>query len=102
MARLRYCRDVTVGVSSPEQAPFLLRAAERWQEVPSSYLRVISTASLEIDDVGVNGVKEVCHRTYDNTLFIAFFSWCLRLAMMLTCPRLTTSGSTIDCPGPKL
>ena len=43
MARLRYCRDVTVGVSSPEQAPFLRRAAERWQEVPSSYLRVIST-----------------------------------------------------------
>ena len=46
MARLRYCRDVTVGVSSPEQAPFLLRATERWQEVPSSYLRVIFTASL--------------------------------------------------------
>ena len=38
---MRVCvigRDVTVGVSSPEQAPFLRRAAERWQEVPSSIL----------------------------------------------------------------
>ena len=75
MARLRNCRDVTVGVSSPEQAPFLRRAAERWQEVPSSYLRVISTASLVgLVTFGVNGVKEVCHRTYDNTLFIVLFS----------------------------
>ena len=46
MERLRNCREVTVGVSSPEKEPFLRRAAERWQEVPSSYLRVTSTASL--------------------------------------------------------
>ena len=46
MARLPYCRDVTVGVSSSGLAPLLRRAAERWQVMPCSFLSVISRASL--------------------------------------------------------
>ena len=43
----RVCRYVTVGVSSScGFAPMLRRATDRWQEMPYSFLRVVSTASL--------------------------------------------------------
>ena len=46
MARLPYCHDVTVGLSSSGLAPLPRRASERWQVLPCSFKSVISTASL--------------------------------------------------------
>ena len=103
MARLRYCRDVTVGVSSPEQAPLIRLAAERWQEVPSSFLRVISTVSLWDWWLWRLMVWRKFVIVHMLTLFLFCFFRCLRLVMMLTCPQLTTSVTSItDCAGPKL
>ena len=90
IARLPYCRDVTVGMSLPVSRHY--HAACRMLEKDASFFNVLSTASLwdlrlwlqwgegmwacaRIEYIIVNVFS---HRTYYNALFIVFFLRCLR------------------------
>ena len=75
MARLRYCRDVTVGVCRlPNRRHFYGAQPNAGKRCRPVILEKSPQRLCGIGDFGVNGVKEVCHRTYDNTLFIVLFS----------------------------
>ena len=86
IARLPYCRDVTVGMSLPVSRHYQPRI--RMLEKDASFFNVISTASLwdlrlwlqwgegmwacvRIESTCVNVFR---HRTYYNAVFIVFFS----------------------------
>ena len=90
MARLPYCRDVTVGMSLPVSRHYHAAQPNAGRDV--SFFSVISTTSLwhlrlwrqwdegiwayvRIEPIGLN---VFCHRTYCNALFNVFFLRCLR------------------------